>query len=147
MEWAPSKIILNIAGTGSQVAEIIELANCNADLHYWGGLSYDKIDGYLNESHFAIIPSKFDNLPTVGIEAMMNQTPLLISNTTGLSGCLTEGRECFKFDSNKEAMIELFDKVERNFNLHEQMGIDARTTFSTMFTMKNYCDDFLKIIS
>ena len=141
-----SKIILNIAGTGSQQSKIEKLADNNAALHYWGGLPYDKIDGYLNESHFVIIPSKFDNLPTVGLEAMMNQTPLLISNTTGLSDYLTEGKECFKFDSNRDAMMALFDKVERNFNLQEQMGINARSTFIATFTMKNYCDSFSKII-
>lgn len=145
-KFKDSKIILNIAGTGSQQSEIKKLAKNNADLLYWGGLSYDKIDGYLNESHFAIIPSKFDNLPTVGLEAMMNQTPLLISNTTGLSDYLTEGKECYKFDPNIDAMIALFDKVEHNFNLQEQMSINARSTFITLFTMKNYCNVFSKII-
>lgn len=141
-----SKIILNIAGTGTQQSKISQLAYNNADLHYWGGLSYDKIDGYLNESHFTIIPSKFDAFNVVGIESMMNQTPLLISNTAGLAQYLTEGKECFKFDPNIEAMIALFDKVERNFNFQEQMSVNARSTFITMFTMKNYCDVFSKII-
>jgi glycosyltransferase involved in cell wall biosynthesis len=145
-KFKDSKIILNIAGTGSQQNKINLLANNNDDIHYWGGLSYDKIDGYLNECHFTIIPSKFDNLPTVGLEAMMNQTPLLISNTTGLAQYLTEGKECFKFDPNIESMIALFDKVERNFNFQEQMSVNARSTFITMFTMKSYCDIFSKII-
>lgn len=142
-----SKIILKIAGTGSQESRIKELSNNNEDISFWGGLSYDAIDGYLNESHFAIIPSKFDNLPTVGLEAMMNQTPVLISNTTGLAHYLTEGKECFKFDPNIDAMIALFEKVEHNINFQEYMGMNARTTFNTMFTMKNYCDKFSKILS
>ena len=111
-----------------------------------GGLSYDKIDAYLNKSHFVIIPSKFDAFNVVGIESMMNQTPLLISTTTGLAHYLTEGKECFKFVPTIDSMVELFDKVEHNFNLQEQMGLNARTTFITVFNMKNYCDVFSKII-
>ena len=146
MKFKDSKIILNIAGAGSQGNIIQGLAENNESIHFIGGLLYNKIDEYLNKSHFVIIPSKFDNLPTVGLESMMNQTPLLISNTTGLAHYLTEGKECFKFVPNIDSMVELFDKVEQNFNLQEQMGINARTTFITVFNMNNYCDVFSKII-
>ncbi len=141
-----SKMILNIAGTGSQESKIKELTNQNTSIHFCGGLSYEKIDGYLNHSHFTIIPSKFDNLPTVGLESIMNQTPLLISSTTGLSHYLTDGRECYKFEPSIDGMIALFEKVERNFDNHKQMGIEARATFLSTFSIDTYCDDFSKII-
>jgi glycosyltransferase involved in cell wall biosynthesis len=141
-----SKMILNIAGSGSQVAQIIESATSTTDLNYLGGLSYDKIDAYLNESHFVIIPSKFDNLPTVGLEAMMNQTPLLISKATGLTHYLTEGKDCFKFAPDIDSMIELLDKVEHHFERQEQMAIQARATYLNSFSIENYCDTFSKII-
>lgn len=146
MKFKDSKIILNIAGAGSQGNIIQALAENNESINFIGGLQYDKIDAYLNKSHFVIIPSKFDNLPTVGLESMMNQTPLLISNTTGLAHYLTEGKECFKFAPTIDSMVELFDKVEQNFNLQEQLGINARATFNTVFNMNNYCDIFSKII-
>ncbi|WP_310378258.1 glycosyltransferase family 4 protein [Flavobacterium sp.] len=145
-KFKDSKMVLNIAGTGSQQQKIIEVVNDIKDINYRGGLPYDNIDAYLNESHFVIIPSKFDNLPTVGLEAMMNQTPLLISNATGLSHYLTDEKECFKFEPNIDSMVELFEKVEHSFNLQTQMGIDARLTYFNKFSMKNYCDNFSKII-
>lgn len=141
-----SNIRLNIAGSGSQQAEIIKLINGIPSIHFVGGLSYDKIDEYLNKSHFTIIPSKFDNLPTVGLESMMNATPLLISNTTGLSEYLTEGKECYKFDANVDAMILLFEKIENNFESHEQMCIEARNTFLKKFSIAEYYNKFSKII-
>ena len=146
MKCKDSKIILNMAGAGSQGATIRELVKNNPSIFFFGSLSYDKIDEYLNKSHFVVIPSKFDNLPTVGLESMMNQTPLLISTTTGLAQYLTEGKECFKFDPVVESMIELFEKVEQNFKLQEQMGSNARETFITLFNMKNYCNVFSKIV-
>jgi glycosyltransferase involved in cell wall biosynthesis len=141
-----SKIILNIAGTGSQEFEIKGMLKDNLDMYYLGGLPYDVIDDYLNTSHFVIIPSKFDNLPTVGLESMMNQTPLLISNTIGLASYLTEGKECFKFEPNVDSMVSLFDKIENNFNLYQQMSFEARATFLDKFGVDTYCNAISNLI-
>ncbi len=141
-----SKIILNIAGTGSQELEIKEMIKDNLAISYHGGLPYGTIDDYLNKSHFVIIPSKFDNLPTVGLESMMNQTPLLISNTIGLSSYLIDGKECFKFEPNVDSMVLLFDKIENSFNLYEQMSFDGRATFLEKFGMDTYCDSISNMI-
>jgi glycosyltransferase involved in cell wall biosynthesis len=111
-----------------------------------GGLKYSAIDDYLKESHFTIIPSKYDAFNVVGIESLMNQTPLLISNTTGLADYLTDGKECFKFDPNVSSMVSLFDKIENNFNLYEQMSFDARATFLDKFGMETYCTTFSNLI-
>jgi glycosyltransferase involved in cell wall biosynthesis len=141
-----SKIILNIAGTGSQELEIKEMIKECSAISYLGGLPYDTIDDYLNKSHFVIIPSKFDNLPTVGLESMMNQTPLLVSNTIGLASYLTDGKDCFKFEPNVNSMVSLFDKIENNFNNCEQMGFHARATFLDKFGMDTYCNGISNLI-
>jgi len=141
-----SKVILRIAGTGSQEVKIKELANNNSGIEYIGGLEYVAIDDYLNESHFTVIPSKHDAFNVVGVESMMNQTPLLISNITGLADYLTDGKECFKFDSNIASMVLLFERVESNFDAQEQMSRNARIAFLDKFSMNMYCDTFSKLI-
>ncbi|WP_123912082.1 glycosyltransferase family 4 protein [Flavobacterium sp. AJR] len=137
-----ANIILNIAGTGSQQKEIKELIANEKDIVYFGGLQYEKVDEYLNTSHFTIIPSKFDALNMVGIESMMNQTPLLISNSTGLADYLVDGKECFKFDANIDSIVLLFEKIKKNIDQQEQMSKDARSTFLNLFTIDNYCINF-----
>lgn len=146
IKFKDAKIILNIAGTGSQGVKIKELAENNKSIHFFGGLAYDKIDEYLNKSHYVIIPSKYDNLPTVGLEALMNQTPLLLSNNTGLEHYLSDGKECFKFDPNADAINQLFEKVENNFNQQQLMALNARATFISTFTIERYCKTFEKIL-
>lgn len=141
-----SKIILNIAGTGSQEVKIKELVNTISGITYLGGLPYGAIDDYLNSCHFAVIPSKFDAFNVVGIESLMNQTPLLISNTTGLADYLTDGKECFKFDSDIASMILLFERVESNLDVQEQMSKEARATFLDKFSMEVYCSTFSTLI-
>ena len=137
-----SKIILNIAGGGRQAAEIEKLTQKSEAIQYIGYLEYDKIDSYLNNSNFTIIPSKFDNLPTVGLESLMNQTPLLISNNTGLTHYLVDGKDCFKFDSTVESMMDLFKKVDNNFDCYPQMSTEARATFIDKFSIQSYNENF-----
>ncbi|MEO8234790.1 MAG: glycosyltransferase family 4 protein [Flavobacterium sp.] len=141
-----SKIILNIAGSGSQESEIVEIIKDNSSVIFLGALSYEKIDDYLNKSHFTIISSKFDNLPTVGLESLMNKTPLLISNSTGLTNYLTDENDCFKFDSNLDSLIKVFEKVEANFNSHQVMSENARKTYEEKFTLSDYCANMLELI-
>ena len=141
-----SKLILNLAGSGSLQFELTEMIRNTPSICYLGGLIYGKIDEYLNKSHFVIIPSKFDNLPTVGIESMMNQTPLLISNTTGLTEYLTDGKECFKFDSDIESIVAVLKKAEDNFIHYKQMSIDARDIFIRKFSINDYCIKFSELI-
>ena len=141
-----SKIILNIAGSGGQESEIKELITNNEAINFVGFLTYDKIDAYLNQSSFTIIPSKIDNLPTVGLESLMNQTPLLISNNTGLTHYLVDGKDCFKFDTTIDSMLSLFERVENNQDCFEQMSAESRITFLDKFSMKSYCDKFTNAI-
>ncbi len=146
LQVSSSIIVLRIAGTGVQQDEIQEMIHEVAGIQYLGGLAYGAIDTYLSKSHFTIIPSKFDNLPTVGLESIMNQTPLLISNTTGLTHYLTTGKDCFKFDSTIDAMVKLFDKVEHAIPMQEQMGKEARASFLEKFSMEMYCENFYTLM-
>ena len=141
-----SKLILNIAGTGYQQTEIEYLANKNSSINYYGGLPYSEIDHYLLNSHFAIIPSKIDALNMVGVESMMNATPLLISNGTGLANYLTDNKECFKFDPNIDSIVSIFEKLEDNIDKYNEMSKNARNTYLDLFSMDNYFKEFLKII-
>jgi glycosyltransferase involved in cell wall biosynthesis len=141
-----SKIVLQIAGSGNQEVTIKELAKNNQSIQFFGQLEYDKIDDYLNKSHYTIIPSKSDNLPTVGLESLMNQTPLLISVATGLADYLEQDKDCYKFESNIESISTLFYKIEANFSNNEQMSFNARATFLNQFTISNYCKDLKQII-
>jgi glycosyltransferase involved in cell wall biosynthesis len=141
-----SKIVLRIAGTGAEQLAIQEMIVGTAGIEFLGGLSYDAIDAYLSQTHFTIIPSKFDNLPTVGLESLMNQTPLLISNTTGLTPYVTDGVDCFKFEPTIDGIIKMLERVETNTEKWEAMAIAARLTFTKNFSIETYCNAFLKII-
>jgi glycosyltransferase involved in cell wall biosynthesis len=141
-----SKIILNIAGSGSLSTFVNETSKTIEGLQFYDFLAYHNVDSYLNASHFVIIPSKIDNLPTVGLEALMNQTPLLVSYQTGLSDYLIDGASCYKFDPSEKGILSLFHKVETNFFEHTKMEFSARAEYIKQFSIKTYCENFYKLI-
>lgn len=142
-----SKLVLNIAGSGNLEHQVKQKIKNIKKIKYVGALLYEKVDAYLNSSHFTIIPSKFDNLPTVGIESLMNKTPLLISNSTGLTKYLTDGVECYKFEPTIDGIYDVFSKAEANIESYHKMQDRARETYLSEFTNEKYFENISKIIS
>lgn len=146
IENRQSSIVLNIAGTGREESEIMYSINGRVDVNFIGGLDYSKVDEYLQQSDYTIIPSKFDAFNVVGVESMMNQTPLLISYTTGLAYYLEDGIECYKFKACIDDIVKMFHRVEQNHQKCKNMGVNARMKFLDKFGIDSYCEVFQKII-
>lgn len=144
-----SKIIVQVAGSGNKEKEIKELSKTSSKITFLGKLDYNQIDDYLYYSDFTIIPSIYDNLPTVGLESLMNGTPLLISKQTGLTYYCTENIDAYKFSPNsKNEIIDLFVKIDKEINLEmiQEMSINARQTFLKKFSLKSYNETMLNNI-
>lgn len=143
-----SNVILRIAGGGAEALVIKSMTNNCKDLLYLGKIQYEKVDDYLSGSNYTIIPSKYDNLPTVGIESLMNGTPLLISETTGLTEYCENDYDCFVFEPTNKGILNVFSKVERLgiSNEYELMRINARKSYLEKFLIDNYCQTLKKII-
>lgn len=146
LSFPNSKLYLQIAGNGILNETLRETAKGTDSIFFTGSLHYNQIDTYLRNSHFTIIPSIFDNLPTVGLESLMNATPLLISTSTGLTEYLKEGENCFKFDISNDSLVELFNNIESYEDDFENMRIFARESYENLFSMEKYCETFSKII-
>ena len=111
-----TKLMMQIAGTGSLKNQILEMIKSSTDIVFHGGLEYVAIDQYLTNSHYTIIPSKFDNLPTVGLESLMLGRPLLISTGTGLTSFIIPEKSGFLFDFGVKQIEAAFDTAVQNFS-------------------------------
>ena len=141
-----SQLILQIAGTG-KYDEILRKESLNfKDIIFFGKLEYKEVDNYIQKSDFMIIPSKVDNLPTVGLEALMNSTPLLISSKTGLSEYLKNNENCYLFLPELESIIAVFEKVENNFINYKCLSTNARQSYLDNFSMDKYIANMERII-
>lgn len=145
-EHPNSGMQLKIAGRGTLEEELLDLCDKNKNVHFVGGLSYDKVDAFLRTSTYSIIPSKFDNLPTAGIESLMNYVPLLISTNTGLTNYVKDTKNSFIFTPEIAEMKQLFEKIEAIQNT-ETMAQDARAVYEAHFSIENYCNTILNQLS
>ncbi len=145
--YPESKLILSIAGSGYEEGLISKIIFNRADINLVGALAYDKIDDYLRNSYFCIIPSLSDNLPTVGLESLMNGTPLLISNLTGLSHYLTDLFGCLKFEPTVDGLTELLKRLEDEDYNYDLLRLQAREIYLKNFKTSSYCEQMLKLVS
>ncbi len=141
-----SKLILQIAGSGKYEKTIKMQVNNLEDIKFLGNLDYKEVDNYIKNSSFIIIPSKIDNLPTVGLEALMNSTPILLSSKTGLSEYLKDNENCYLFLPEIEKILELFKKVEDNFIEYTYLRKNARQSYLDNFSMDKYITKMEEII-
>lgn len=140
-----SVLRLRLAGSGKQESDLLAMIDGVPQITFVSQLPYKEIDEFLRTSSFSIIPSKFDNLPTAGIESLMNKVPLLISEHTGLTKYIEHGKSGFVFSPEKEAMKVLFSEIEQ-INNTMAMRVAARKVYDDHFSMPNYCESILNLI-
>ena len=145
-QYPGTRVILNLAGAGELEKQIKDLIVSNHRIRYVGRLGYEKVDEYLGNSHFAIIPSINDAFNMVGIEAMMNQTPLLISSAVGLSNYLAEGETCYKFEPTLADIVRVIGHAESHIGDQPGMGENARRAFLQKFSMDTYCTTMERLL-
>jgi glycosyltransferase involved in cell wall biosynthesis len=144
-EKNPTSILsLSVAGSGQDSKEIKRVCNKYEYLNFEGALSYNKVDSFLSNTDYTIIPSISDNLPTVGIESLMNGTPILISVDTGLSKYCSNNKNSIIFKPTKKGLIKLFEKVLNDDFL--DMKLEARKLFEKKFSIATYCKEFENLI-
>lgn len=143
---ANTRIKLQIAGDGSEVIEFLEIIKSNDKVSYIGGLTYDKVDDFLRKGTYTIIPSFSDNLPTVGLESLMNGIPLLISKNTGLTHELEEAVNCITFTPKRNELIQLFCDLEDGKYNDKKLKENARKIYLEKFGVLSYCEAIVRVI-
>lgn len=141
-----TQIKLSIAGSGSEEKDFERIINSNSNISFIGGLSYDEIDSFLREGTYTIIPSFSDNLPTVGLESLMNGIPLLISKNTGLTLELEDAVNCITFSPTQNELMQLFNNLETNMFNYKLLKTNARKIYLEKFGVISYCKSIEDVI-
>lgn len=141
----PNSILkLRIAGSGADSKEIEKICKNHSYLSFIGAIPYDEVDEFLSKGEFTVIPSESDNLPTVGIESLMNCVPIIISSNTGLSKYCLNDINSFIIKPNQEELISIFEKISKK--AYPNMRKEARKLFEEKFSIENYCIEMEKLV-
>lgn len=128
----PSQLInINIAGTGSdlkQQQEIIKLSEeCNYKVNFLGRLDQERLSDLLNKSHIFILPSFYEGLPLVVLEALACGTDVITTDISGVKDWI--GNEIN--ESGKIDYVKLPKMKDQGVPLEEELSIfeeDLRKT-------------------
>ena len=134
-----------MAGAGQLSKFVEEKANQLEYIKYVGKIPYREVDNFIKINYFMIIPSLSDNLPTVGLESLMNGTPLLLSNQTGLAEFCSDGKDSFIFTPDEQGIYSALKKMIQVRD-YEQMSKNARETYKKYFSMESYIKKMKKIL-
>jgi glycosyltransferase involved in cell wall biosynthesis len=141
-------LILNIAGTGSQMVHLKTLCRelgIQDKVNFLGWVS--NMDKPFQQSTCLILPSLcFENAPMVILEAMSRGRPVLGANRGGIPWFIENGKNGFVFEPLKKGeLADLIVKITKNANLSKKMGKAAFVRFSKIDQKEQHIKKIIKI--
>lgn len=127
--------------------EIMEKCKAIKEIEFTGTVNRDMINKILIDSDILICPSREDPMPTVCAEAMMHNTPCIISNAAGTAEYITDLEDGFVFQS--ENSDELANKIiwaVKHRNEIAVMGHKSRKVFERNFIMHIFEKKLLELM-
>lgn len=99
---------------------------------------------YTEYADVFVLPSNYEGLPMVIIEALSMGTPVVASAVGGITELL-DGTNGFAVENNAEKIAEKIRFIISDKNIKKEMSDNASETFKRTFTVKNMTDGYLKI--
>ena len=144
----PDKFVFYIVGQGSFKSETISATRQNQNVFF-----YDSILNISNKIHlfdFLLLPSRFEGLGLISIEASLSKVPVLSSGVDGLMETLPTNWP-LNFDLNiPNSLIDLLKKViDKDFDLtliKKEAFLFAKDKFSYESMIKKYSQLYNSIL-
>lgn len=104
------------------------------------------VDKYYKQAKFLILPSFYEGLPNVLIDATNHRVPILATNVSGVSDILLNGKGGFISKINKESLKNKVLFILRNYNLAIKKSNYAKKKIRR-FEVNRNCKKYLKFIN
>jgi len=142
-----TKLKLVIAGTGDFEPYLRKIALGTRDILFMGYVDSLMIKKLLYENCFTfVLPSIYDTLPMVVLEALACSKPVIASNVGGVSSLIKHGKNGFLVKPKDVRGLGLFiNRLYENPNLRRKMGMFGRKLVEKEFTVDKMVDKTLKV--
>jgi len=140
-------VTLDIIGDGPEFPQLQKMADrldMGGIIHFLGAFS--EIEPFLQRSHIFVLPSQFEGLPNVVLEAMACGLPVIATKVGGVPDIIehrVNGLLIPPGDSEalSAAISELFD----NTTLADKLGSRARKTVVEQFSLSAVADRYAEL--
>lgn len=135
-----------IVGDGPQSEEIIyhrHALNLEDNVELLGKKNRDQILELYNEVDIFLLPSVYEGIANVCLEAMAMELPVVSTKSGGMEEVITHGHDgllCEVYEP--AAIVHQIQNIATDFPLRKQLGLNARRTIVNNFTLKKQVDVF-----
>jgi glycosyltransferase involved in cell wall biosynthesis len=140
-----NQFVFHLIGNGSYRSEVLKLTETTTNVFLYD--SVNNISDKLYVFDFIIMPSRFEGLGLVSIEASLSKVPVIASKAAGLNETLPcNWSLLFDLDSEEE-LLEIFVKIVNNEFDMEQLKDAAFGFANQKFTVSSMIQDYNIIYS
>lgn len=143
---------LIIIGSGQKKGEIINQINLLKIKNKVEILSWkENLEQHFRKSKFFVLPSLYEGLPNILIDAINNGIPCIASKCSGSMDILKNNKSGLIFDINdKNQLLRLMYKMHYNYNFYNKNAVkfvDKSDRFLIKPQAKKYLNFFYKIVN
>jgi glycosyltransferase involved in cell wall biosynthesis len=129
--------LLLLAGDGPLRAALLRQADAlalGADVRFLG--ERDDTLVLMQAADFTVLPSRYEGMSNVVMEAMASGCPVIASNVGGNPELIENGQDGALFDTDDDAMLaELIQRFTTNASLRQRLGRQARATMQARYSI------------
>lgn len=131
-----------ITGSGELEHIIVRLSRTYSNVKYYGFVKPEQVsDLYLN-SDICIVPSKWETVSYICLEAQSHGLPVVVSNISGPRGIIINSKTGFLVEPDDveefvNRNLELYHLKNDDFESFKIMGEEARSNIAERFSKKN----------
>lgn len=133
----PNSMKLNIIGRGPldlQLRKLVHELHLDNDVCFKGYIPYEKVAEELRKSDIFILPSWYEALGCVYLEAMAAGLPVIGCRMNGIDEIIKDKYNGFLVDAKNEKQIAFLLTELQDAKLRKTIGIRARTSVQNGFT-------------
>lgn len=145
--------ILHIVGEGPERKKHEELCLqkglLNTHVKFYGHKNENEIAGMMNDSHFLVLFSNYENLPCVMIEAMMCGLPVISSDVGGIAEYINHERGILVTAGNEDELLNAIPDMVKNYHTFDRTKISqyAKEHFGRKVVGKQLNDIYKQVLN
>ena len=119
----------------------IEAYGLEGRVEFTGEVPYRDIPSYLSRALVLVLPSLYENLGGVLLEAQSCECPVIATSTGGTAEVVDDSITGFLMSSrSSKELAEMINLLADDISLRDQMGISARRFVELNFSVKQYLE-------
>jgi glycogen(starch) synthase len=137
---------LAIAGDGPERNRLIALAcalGVNDSVDFLGNVSRDRIAVLLRECTVVVMPSRYEGLPLVALEAAWAGRPIVAADSPGLSDAVVPGETALMVPAgDPDALARAIAGLLVDASHVRALGLKARAMAADRYSLKRCVDEY-----